>query len=76
MFPLPPDIEVTPATDVPPPRVLLSPAPQKKLEEHRDLFEMDMLYHQGVVRVNGRITAEDWYQAVRHIEIEFDHEIQ
>ncbi len=76
MFPLSSGAEVSPVTDVPPPRILLSPVPQKMLEEHRDPLETDILYHQGVVKVNERITAEDWYQDVRHIEIEFDHDIR
>jgi hypothetical protein len=76
MFPLPPGVNVTPATDMPPPRILLSPVPRNMLEEQKDSFEADLLYHRGVVRVNKRTTALDWYQDVRHIEIGFDHDIQ
>lgn len=75
MFPLLPSFEVTPVPDIPPPRILLKPVPYKSQKEHEDPLETDALYHRGVVKVNERITAEDWYQDVRHVEIEFDHDI-
>ena len=30
----------------------------------------------GTIRCNKRITASDWYQDVRHIEFEFEDDIQ
>ena len=74
--PLPPGIEITAESEVPPPRVLLSPASQKSVLEQKDPLEADILSHKGVVSVNSRTTSKDWYQDVRHIEIEFDHDVQ
>jgi len=74
--PLPPGIKITAESEVPPLRMLLSPASQKSVSEQKDPLEADILSHKGVVRVNSRTTSKDWYQDVRHIEIEFDHDVQ
>ena len=69
-------MEIIAESEVPPPRVLLSRASQQSLSEQKDPLEADILSHKGVVKVNYRTTSKDWYQDVRHIEIEFDHDVQ
>lgn len=36
----------------------------------------DKRYHQAWVKVNERITVQDWYQDVRHFEFDFQDDIQ
>ncbi|KAF9476913.1 riboflavin synthase domain-like protein [Pholiota conissans] len=76
MDPLPPDVEVAPANDVPSPRVSLASTSQAMLDGLQDPLKADLQYHQGVVKVNTRITADDWYQDVRHLELEFEYNVQ
>lgn len=76
MFPLPAEVEIIPATDVPPPRVSLKLVPQANVDDKQDPLKTDLKYHRGTVKKNQRITAEDWYQDVRHLELEFEDNIQ
>jgi len=76
MFPLPNDLGLTPVDDIPSPRVLLKPVSYNILEKEQDFIETSVQHHKGIVKVNKRITAEDWYQDVRHIEIGFEDDIQ
>ncbi|GLB44575.1 putative component of the cytosolic iron-sulfur (Fe-S) protein assembly (CIA) machinery [Lyophyllum shimeji] len=78
LHPLPPGVEVIPETSIPPPRVAIDVAPETEAErktgepETDDLLEADKAFHTAVVRENTRLTAEGWYQDVRHLEFEFD----
>ncbi|KAF8903479.1 hypothetical protein CPB84DRAFT_1814646 [Gymnopilus junonius] len=74
--PLPPGIEIKPANVLPSTRVSLNPTSQTTLESSADPLKSDTLYHTATVKANDRITAEDWYQDVRHFEIDFDDDIQ
>jgi sulfite reductase alpha subunit-like flavoprotein len=76
MAPLPPGVEITPANDVPPPRVSLTSTSQATLDHLQDPLKADLQYHRGIVKTNARITADDWYQDVRHIELEFEDNVQ
>lgn len=76
MFPLPNGSGITPADDTPSPRVLLKPVSHIILEKDQYFLETSVQHHKGIVKVNKRITAEDWYQDVRHIEIGFEDDIQ
>lgn len=76
MFPLPEGVETLSVNDVPPPRVSLKSAPQTVVVSEQDPLKTDLQYHKGTVKANERITAPDWYQDVRHFEIEFEDNIQ
>jgi len=76
MFPLPAGVQMSPVNELPPPRVLLHPASQATLDEQQDPLNVDVEYYEGIVKVNERMTTEDWYQDVRHLEIDFQDDIQ
>lgn len=76
MVPLPLGVEITPANGVPSPRVSLTPTSQATLDHLQDPLKADLQYHQGIVKTNDRVTADDWYQDVRHIELEFEDNVQ
>ncbi|KAH7924413.1 riboflavin synthase domain-like protein [Leucogyrophana mollusca] len=38
-------------------------------------LDLDRSYHKATVKCNRRITAEDWFQDVRHLEFVFDNDI-
>ncbi|KAI0682536.1 riboflavin synthase domain-like protein [Cytidiella melzeri] len=74
-FPLPPGLEVLPE-GIPPPRVHITEdheagVPLSNSSETSTSSE----YLIATVVCNDRITAKDWYQDVRHLEFEFDHDI-
>jgi hypothetical protein len=75
-YPLPPGLDVVPPGGLPPPRVTMLDASTKDLSNVRDPLEADRRYCQAVVKCNQRITAENWFQDVRHIEFEFRDDIQ
>ncbi|KAJ7914880.1 hypothetical protein B0H13DRAFT_2232043 [Mycena leptocephala] len=60
-YPLPPNVEIIPAATIPPPRVSMARIP---------------CFYSATVKCNTRITAEDWYQDVRHLEFDFKDEIR
>ncbi|KAF8958554.1 hypothetical protein BDZ97DRAFT_1668283 [Flammula alnicola] len=76
MFPLAPGVDVAPANAITPPRVLLKTTTQTSLDTLQDPLKTDLHYHKGVLKANNRITAADWYQDVRHLEFEFEDNIQ
>ena len=76
MFPLPAGVEMIPATVMPPPRVSLKLVPQANVDDTQDPLKIDLQYHKGTVKKNQRITAGDWYQDVRHLEIEFGDNVR
>ncbi|KAJ7454826.1 riboflavin synthase domain-like protein [Mycena latifolia] len=72
-YPLLEGLEIIPAATIPPPRVSVAQdtaftAPPSA-PVHRD-------FHLARVKCNTRITAEDWYQDVRHLEFDFEDEIR
>jgi sulfite reductase alpha subunit-like flavoprotein len=76
LYPLPAGLEVVSPGSLPPSRVTIQDASTKELENVRDPLEADQTCHQAVVKCNQRITADDWFQDVRHIEFEFQDNIQ
>ncbi len=45
-------------------------------EESLDPLVQDAVYHHATLKCNKRITAEDWYQDVRHFQFSFEEDIQ
>lgn len=76
LCPLSPGMEVIPADDLPPSRVLLGDASEYIFKKCDDPLETAHNYHTATVKCNRRITAKDWYQDVRHFEFEFVDDIQ
>ncbi|OBZ74519.1 NADPH-dependent diflavin oxidoreductase 1 [Grifola frondosa] len=74
-FPLPVGLEAEPIDSLPPARVSIRDADGAAVDEYPDPLLKDLQYHTGTVSCNRRITAEDWYQDVRHFEFEFDEDI-
>ena len=72
-FPLPPGAPAHSTSSIPPSRVTLV---RSDAESSVDPLLYDEKYCLGKVKCNERITASDWYQDVRHLEFEFDEEIQ
>ena len=75
--PLPFGLEVLPPNQLPPPRISIRVVPAT------DVLPEDILpqepvtgYHEAFLKENRRITSQDWYQDVRHLEFSFDHPIQ
>ncbi|KAI0819009.1 riboflavin synthase domain-like protein [Irpex lacteus] len=75
-FPLPPGLEVLP-DGKPPPRVSVT--------DLVDFVKLDPIEMQGNLRDeylvstvtrNERITSDDWYQDTRHLQFEFDRDIE
>lgn len=76
LYPLPPGVEIVSADEVPPPRVSLEETTLTALEECIDPLEEDETFHTATVKQNKRLTADDWYQDVRHLEFDFDDDVQ
>ena len=55
---------------LPPPRVAITDADKNAQITRKDPLVADREYHSATVVVNRRLTAEDWYQDVRHFEFE------
>ncbi|KAJ7721729.1 riboflavin synthase domain-like protein [Mycena maculata] len=70
-YPLPPNLVIIPAATMPPPRASVV---QDTLATTSSLSSPH--FYLATVKCNTRITAEDWYQDVRHLEFDFDDEIQ
>ena len=74
LFPLPASAKVGSGDVVPPPRVIIRNEPAYNNEQVTDPLDEDEKYHTVTVRKNDRITAADWYQDVRHIELDLGDE--
>jgi hypothetical protein len=70
--PLPESFEIIPADIIPAARVSLI----KQGQDAASGSPLSLYFHHATVKCNTRITAEDWYQDVRHLEFAFDEEIQ
>ncbi|TFY74580.1 hypothetical protein EWM64_g9432 [Hericium alpestre] len=75
LFPLPSNLHVDSADALPPPRVSIIDALPDELIHTQDPLLQDVLYHNAKVLRNERITAEDWYQDVRHFELQCEDDI-
>ncbi|KAJ2934640.1 hypothetical protein H1R20_g2466, partial [Candolleomyces eurysporus] len=60
----------------PPPRVVLPAASSTDLKNAKDPMNNDPRYHRAKVSVNKRMTAQDWYQDVRHLEFDFEDDVK
>ncbi len=67
LLPLPPHLSLLPAEGLPTPRVTVLPATREDLLNECDPFLSDSRYHMFELTINERITADDWYQEVRHL---------
>ncbi|KAJ6448883.1 riboflavin synthase domain-like protein [Mycena sanguinolenta] len=72
-YPLPDNLEIIPAAAIPAARV--SMFKDASLATPSSLPATSGFYS-ATVKCNNRITAEDWYQDVRHFEFDFDQDIQ
>ena len=63
------------ADSLSPPRIALHETPEETISEDKDPLMTDREYHTATVTLNGRITASDWYQDVRHLEFHCDDDI-
>ncbi|KAF9463400.1 hypothetical protein BDZ94DRAFT_1164084 [Collybia nuda] len=75
LYPLPPGVEIISSDEIPPPRVSLEETTHAALKECKDPLDEDKTFHTATVKQNKRITADDWYQDVRHLEFDFDDDI-
>ena len=77
VFPLPPGLDIIPVDKVPPPRVSLENIAHSFWDlSSSERTNTETTSHKAVVKVNDRITAQDWFQDVRHIELDFEDDIQ
>ncbi|CCL99816.1 uncharacterized protein FIBRA_01840 [Fibroporia radiculosa] len=75
LCPLPPGTSISPAGDLPPPRVEITNLDFTGMDSFREPIEINTRYHKARMTCNSRITADDWYQDVRHFEFEFSENI-
>jgi hypothetical protein len=75
LFPLPPHLSPLPAQELPTPRVTLLSATLEELRDEPDPLVGDGKYHISELIRNERITADDWYQDVRHFEFRCQDDI-
>lgn len=74
LYPLPHEQNSIPAGR-PPPRVSLSNL-VSDASLNPDPLDEDAKFHTALVKCNRRITAEDWFQDVRHFEFSFEDDIE
>jgi hypothetical protein len=67
LLPLPQHLSLLPAEELSTPRVTILPATREDLQNERDPFLGDDRYHTFELTTNERITADNWYQEVRHL---------
>ncbi|KAI5114707.1 hypothetical protein M0805_008728, partial [Coniferiporia weirii] len=72
LLPPPPEMAFEDMDTLPPPRInIAGPSGTSLTAVGRDPLEGVVGYHLATVRCNDRMTAQDWYQDVRHIEFDF-----
>ena len=76
MCPIPDGLEAQSADGLPPPRVSIADADPQTLAACEDPLHSDTTHYTATVSCNRRITADDWYQDVRHFELDFDEDIR
>ena len=76
VYPLLDDLERESLDGLPPPRVTITDADKNARITRKDPLVVDREYHTATVVVNRRITAEDWYQDVRHFEFELAENVE
>lgn len=77
MFPLSSEPDPISVDKCPPPRVLLKNIAESIWDSsYSDSANTQTSSYKAVVKVNNRITAQDWFQDVRHIEFDFEEDIK
>ena len=76
IYPLPDGIQQDPLDGLPPPRVAITDADKDAQITRKDPLVADREYHTATVVVNRRITADGWYQDVRHFEFELAEDVE
>ncbi|KAF9074458.1 hypothetical protein BDP27DRAFT_1474135 [Rhodocollybia butyracea] len=71
-----PDQRIIPLDETPPSRVALVERSSPSPKWHVDPLDQDHEYRTAMVKCNTRITAQDWHQDVRHIELDFEDDIE
>jgi len=69
-------MDIISAENTPTSRVSLSEVSEEIFKQCTDPLEVDNKYHTATVKCNRRITADDWYQDVRHFEFDFVDDIR
>ena len=76
MFPLSSELDPISVDKGPPPRVLLKNVAESIWDSsYPESANSQTSSYKAVVKVNNRITAQDWFQDVRHIEFDFEDDI-
>ena len=75
LFPLPSHLSPLPVEDLPTPTVILLSATSEELRDEPDPLIGDERYHTFELVRNERISADDWYQDVRHFEFRCQDDI-
>ncbi|KZT67892.1 riboflavin synthase domain-like protein [Daedalea quercina L-15889] len=75
-YPLPPLLDIQSADGLPPPRVSITDSDARTLAAYQHPLDDDPQHYTATVSCNRRITAEDWYQDVRHFELDFDEDVR
>lgn len=75
LFPLPPGSDPTPPAQCPHSRVSFTKSNAAAFENTTDPLDADPKFHNATMSCNKRLTAEDWYQDVRHFELDFEDDI-
>lgn len=61
---------------MPPPRVSFKDAKESAKGKTTDPLIFAKEYHTATIKANTRLTSADWYQDVRHFELDFDEDIK
>jgi hypothetical protein len=75
LFPVPSPLSSLPTEELPSLRVTLLSARSEELQDEPDPLVGDGRYHVFELVRNERITADDWYQDVRHFEFRCQDDI-
>ena len=75
LHPLPHGINILPERTLPPPRVSMLNSISNISGDMTNRLEIIPDHFQAVVKCNRRITTDDWYQDVRHLEFAFSDDI-
>ncbi|KAH7912072.1 riboflavin synthase domain-like protein [Hygrophoropsis aurantiaca] len=75
LHPLPPDLTVLPSNTKHPPRISIS-YDAETLPNGPLSSNADPNFHEAIVKCNRRVTAEGWFQDVRHLEFKFEDAIE
>ncbi|KAF8588109.1 riboflavin synthase domain-like protein [Ramaria rubella] len=75
LYPMPPGLEIVPADHLRPPRISLTPRGENEALTRTSQVGEEKPPLWATLRTNQRITSEDWYQDVRHIEFDLDSHV-